>query len=256
MTLITGQTIGNGGWQRIVLNAAPANVISRAMVAELRTALEAATANRDLKLLTIEGAGAHFSYGASVSEHLPPAVTDLLAEFHALIRALLDLPVATAAIVRGRCLGGGFELALACDFIFASTDAQMGVPEVTLGVFPPAAAALLPARVGVSKAGRVITTGETLTAAEWHAAGLVLELTAPERLMASVEAWFLHHLAPRSAVALRHAALASRAVLRALALPALDQLEHEYVESLLATHDGVEGVTAFVEKRPPVWTNR
>jgi cyclohexa-1,5-dienecarbonyl-CoA hydratase len=180
----------------------------------------------------------------------------MLPEFHGVIRALLDLPVATASIVRGRCLGGGFELALACDFIFAASDAQMGVPEVSLGVFPPAAAALLPARVGVSRAGRVITTGETLTAAEWHAAALVLELAAPERLMAAVEAWFLHHLAPRSAVALRHAALASRAVLRALALPALETLERDNVQSLLATHDGVEGCAAFVEKRPPVWTNQ
>lgn len=256
MSLITAQAIENGGWRRILLNTPPANVISRATVAELAKELAAAASDRDLKLLTIEGAGPHFSYGASVSEHLPPAVTELLAEFHGLIRALLDLPVATAAIVRGRCLGGGFELALACDFIFAATDAQMGVPEVTLGVFPPAAAALLPARVGVSKAGRVIMTGETLTAAEWHAAALVLELAAPERLMSTVEAWFLHHLAPRSAVALRHAALASRAVLRSLALPALAALERDYLDSLLATHDGVEGVSAFVEKRPPVWTNR
>ena len=97
----------------------------------------------------------------------------MLPAFHRLIADLLDAPCPTAAIVRGRCLGGGFEVALACDLVFASHDAKLGVPEVSLGVFPPAAAALLPLRVGASRASRAVLTGEALPADWWEQAGLV-----------------------------------------------------------------------------------
>jgi cyclohexa-1,5-dienecarbonyl-CoA hydratase len=244
------------GWYRLVLDAPPANVITRAMIAELRAQLVLLAEDPDLQLLSLEGAGAHFSYGASVPEHLPPAVGDMLPEFHHLIRDLLAFPAPTAAIVRGRCLGGGFELTLACDAIFAAEGAQMGVPEVTLGVFPPAAAALLPLRIGASRAARAVLTGQVHAATAWYVDGLVTDVVAGDRLLGTVEEWCLTHLSPRSTVALRHAATASRAVLRMVGLPALALLEEQYMTALLATHDGIEGCAAFVEKREPVWTNR
>src|SRR4029453_16522162 len=117
-----------------------------------------------LKLVTFEGAGADFSFGASIPEHAPAEIGRVLPEAHALIYALLDLPVVTAALVRGRCLGGGFEIALACDFIFAEQSAVFGLPEIALGVFPPAASALLPARVGTARATGASVTGKSLTA--------------------------------------------------------------------------------------------
>jgi cyclohexa-1,5-dienecarbonyl-CoA hydratase len=244
------------GWTRLVLDAPPANVITRGMIAELRARLDALADDPDVRLLTLEGAGGHFSYGASVPEHLPPAVAVMLPEFHALIRELLAFPAPTLAIVRGRCLGGGFELALACDGIFAAEGAQLGVPEVTLGVFPPAAAALLPLRIGASKAARAVLTGDVRPAAAWQADGLVFEVLEGERLLGGVEEWAICHIAPRSTTALRHAATASRAVLRMVGLPALALLEDQYMTALLATHDAIEGCAAFVEKRQPVWTHR
>ena len=244
------------GWRRLVLDAPPANVVTRAMIAELRAELDAIAADPDVKLLTIEGAGSHFSYGASVPEHLPPAVGVMLPEFHRLIRELLAFPAPTLAIVRGRCLGGGFELALACDAIIAAEGALLGVPEVTLGVFPPAAAALLPLRLGVSRAARAVLTGDVRPATAWYIEGLVLDVVEGERLLGATEEWALAHIAPRSTVALRHAATASRTVLRSIALPALAILEEQYMTALLATHDAVEGCAAFIEKRQPVWTDR
>src|SRR6185312_9376613 len=86
-----------------------------------------------LKLVTIEGAGADFSFGASIPEHAPDQIGTVLPKMHRAILSVLDVPAVTAAIVRGRCLGGGFELALACDFIFASDTATFGLPEVALG---------------------------------------------------------------------------------------------------------------------------
>ncbi|PYR57647.1 MAG: cyclohexa-1,5-dienecarbonyl-CoA hydratase, partial [Acidobacteria bacterium] len=130
------------------------------MVQALQSALESIEPNPHLKLITIEGDGPDFSFGASVPEHAPDEIARVLPEMHALIERLLDAPAVTAAIVRGRCLGGGFELALACDFIFAAADAVMGLPEIALGVFPPAASALLPVRIGAARATRAIVTGE------------------------------------------------------------------------------------------------
>lgn len=253
---VSRMTVAVPGWRRLVLDAPPANIISRAMIAALRGELDALSADPDVKLLTIEGAGGHFSYGASVPEHLPPDVGVMLPEFHALVRELLAFPAPTLAIVRGRCLGGGFELALGCDVIVAAEGAQLGLPEVTLGVFPPAAAALLPLRLGVSRAARAVLTGAVRPATAWFVDGLVLDVVEADRLLGTVEEWALTNIAPRSTVALRHAATASRTVLRMVGLPALTLLEEQYMTALLATHDAVEGCAAFIEKRPPVWTNR
>ena len=84
----------------------------------------------------------------------------------------------TAALVRGRCLGGGFEIALACDFIFAEESAVFGLPEIALGVFPPAASALLPPRVGTARATSAIISGKPRPAVEWQQAGLVESVVA------------------------------------------------------------------------------
>ncbi len=244
---------GAPGWVRLVIDRPPANVLTMAVSDALREALSAAQADPTTRLVSIEGAGAHFSYGASVEEHLPGRVQDMLPGFHRLIADLLDFPCPTAAVVRGRCLGGGFELALACDVVFASHDARLGVPEITLGVFPPAAAALLPLRVGGARAARAVLTGEILPADWWEAAGLVSGVASPTDLDAYVHHWYETFVAPRSAAALRHAARACRAVLRNLALPALERLEHQYLSELMLTADAVEGCTAFLDKRTPEW---
>jgi cyclohexa-1,5-dienecarbonyl-CoA hydratase len=254
--LVARRTEASGAWVRLVLDAPPGNVLSMDMAGELRDALAQVGPEQGIKLVTLEGAGSHFSYGASVPEHLPPAVKDMLPTFHALIRALLEVPAPTAAIVRGRCLGGGFELALACDLVFAADTALLGVPEVTLGVFPPAAAALLPARIGSARAARAVIGGDALSASWWAEAGLVTRVSPPDRLDDDVREWFAQHVAPRSAVALSHASRAVRESLRVSALPVLAALEQQYLKALIFTHDGVEGCKAFVEKRPPQWKDR
>jgi cyclohexa-1,5-dienecarbonyl-CoA hydratase len=174
---------------------------------------------------------------------------------HRLIEQLLEAPAVTAAAVRGRCLGGGFELALACDFIFAADDAVFGLPEVSLGVFPPAASALLPARAGYARATRAILTGEPVSAARW--AGDLVGLTAPAAdLTAAIDTWYATHLAPKSAAALRHAAAAARLGLLAHVRATLPQLERLYLDDLMLTHDAAEGIDAFLAKRPPSWKDR
>jgi cyclohexa-1,5-dienecarbonyl-CoA hydratase len=232
------------------------NIITAEMIRALLQSLERLCDNPHLKLVTFEGAGADFSFGASIPEHAPALIGQVLPEAHALIHALLDLPAVTAAAVRGRCLGGGFEIALACDFIFAEESAVFGLPEIALGVFPPAASALLPARVGTARATSAIVTGRTGPAQAWRDAGL-LEATVPDgTLQAAIDGWFEAHLAGKSAAALRYATAAARHGLRQHVRAVLPELEQLYLSDLMGTHDAAEGVAAFMEKRVPRWTDR
>lgn len=244
---------GDGTRAAFTLSHPKGNIITIDAIAALSAGLESVASNPHLKLITLEGAGADFSFGASIPEHTPDRIGNVLPAMRQLIEDLLEAPAVTAAVVRGRCLGGGFELALACDLIFAAEDAVFGLPEIALGVFPPAGAALLPHRVGGARASRTILTGESRDAAAWRESGLI-ELLAPAAAFdAAVDAWFARHLAPRSAAALRHAAAASRLSLIAHVRRTLPELERLYLDTLMSTHDAAEGVAAFLDRRPPRW---
>jgi cyclohexa-1,5-dienecarbonyl-CoA hydratase len=232
------------------------NIVTAEMIAALSQALEPLAQQPHLKLLTVEGAGADFSFGASIPEHAPGEIERVLPAAHALIQALLEFPAPTAALVRGRCLGGGFELALACDFIFAEASATLGLPEIALGVFPPAACALLPVRIGTARATRAILTGQPLLAPAWRETGLLEAVVADGTLGAEVDRWFEAHLSRTSAAALRHATAAARLALRDHVRAVLPELEQLYLGDLMRTEDAAEGVAAFLQKRPPRWTDR
>ena len=232
------------------------NIVTGEMIAALSQALDSLAQQPHLKLLTIEGAGADFSFGASIPEHAPGEIDRVLPEMHALIHALLDFPAPTAALVRGRCLGGGFELALACDFIFAEESSTFGLPEIALGVFPPAACALLPSRVGTARATSAILTGHLLPAPAWREAGLIEAVVPDGTLATEVDRWFDAYLGRASAAALRHATAAARLALREHVRAVLPELERLYLGELMRTEDAAEGVAAFLQKRVPRWTNR
>jgi len=232
------------------------NIITLEMVRALRSGLESVGENRRLKLVTIEGEGSDFSFGASIPEHAADHIATVLPEMHGLVEDLLDLPAATAAVVRGRCLGGGFELALACDLIFAAHGATFGLPEIDLGVFPPAGCVLLPLRVGPTRAARAVLTGRSQPAAEWLECGLLTMVAPPESLRAAVDEWFDGNLRSKSAAALRHAVVASRAGIRAQVRALLPDAERLYLDELMRTHDAGEGIEAFLQKRVPRWQDR
>jgi cyclohexa-1,5-dienecarbonyl-CoA hydratase len=241
---------------RIVLQNPKGNILTHDMVRGLREVVRGLGGAHALRLVTLEGDGANFSFGASVAEHAPGRIDRVLPDTHRLLVELLDAPAPTAALVRGRCLGGGFELALACDFIFASDEAAFGLPEIALGVYPPAGSVLLPLRVGASRAAVAVLTGESRPASYWHALGLV-EIVAPAvELQAAVDRWYDARLAPHSAAALRHAARAARQVLREEVARTLPELERRYLGELMSTRDATEGITAFLEKRPPQWQDQ
>lgn len=238
---------------RITMAAPKANILDSAMVFALGTALEELAAQGNLKAIVLAGAGPHFSFGASIEEHLPDRISDTLTNLRKLLVKLAAAPGPLIAAVRGQCLGGGFELALACDLIVAEETAQFGLPEIKLGVFPPAGAALLPLRIGAGRAAEMVLTGASWAAPQAAAAGLVNKVFSPGELEPQLNAWLESEFIPRSAPALCFAVQAARRPLvRALEFD-LPALERVYLDKLMDQPDSVEGVLAFLEKRQPHW---
>jgi cyclohexa-1,5-dienecarbonyl-CoA hydratase len=201
----------------------------------------------------IEGDGPHFSFGASVAEHRPGRIGEMLPAFHGLFAQMLRAAVPLLAAVRGQCLGGALELAAFCQRVFAAPDARLGQPEIQLGVFAPVASLILPERIGRGGAEDLCLSGRTLDADEALRIGLVDEIAADPA--AAALAYARRHLLPRSASSLRMAVRASRHGFASRLQRDLQELEHLYLDELMATHDAVEGIAAFVEKRPPVWSD-
>ena len=257
--LVLAERIADGRVLRLIVNAPKANIYSMAVMAALGDALDAAASDPALKLVVLRGAGRHFSFGASVEEHRKDSAAAMLASFHAFIRKVAAYPVPVAALVEGRCLGGAFEVALACHLIFASETAVFACPEIKLGVFPPVLAALGPVRLGSALSEQLLLTGGELDAAGAQRAGLLTALLAADGdHEVAVVAWYETNFAPLSALAIRQATRVSRragGVLDALAGP-LDLAERQYVEELLVSHDGNEGIEAFLARRPAVWKDR
>jgi len=238
---------------RVNLAAPKANILDRPMMADLAGILSELDTRRDLVAIVFSAEGPNFSYGASVEEHLPGQIAETLAALHDLLRRVAALPAPTIAAVRGQCLGGGFELVLACDFILAEETARLGSPEIKLAVFPPAATALLPVRIGASRAADLILTGASWTGAAAATAGLAAR-TAPEgQLETALTEWLGSDFLPRSPAALRHAVQAIRRPIQQALTGELPQLERLYLEELMAEPDATEGIRAFLEKRQPRW---
>ena len=244
----------DGALLRLRLARPKANLIDAAMIAALHGALREFGGHARLRGVLLEAEGPHFSFGASVEEHLADRCAAMLASLHALVLAMLEFPVPILVVVRGQCLGGGLEVALAGGPIFASPDAQLGQPEMKLGVFAPAASCLLPYRLSQAAAEDLLFSGRSISGTEAKAIGLVEALAEdPE---AAALAYFDTHLAPKSAAALACAVAAVRAPLVADVRRRLDELVSLYVDTLMKTRDANEGIAAFLARRQPLWEHR
>lgn len=233
---------------RLRLRRPPLNILHAPMLRELLAALESAP---PASVVLIEAAAEcrAFSAGVDAAEHLPEKLDAMLESFHAVFRYLQRAEFLTLALVRGPCLGGGAELALACDAVIASDAASFGFPEIRLGCFPPVAAALLPSLVGLRRSLEWILSGREIGAAEALAAGLVNRVAPPELAEAEARA-FLQPWLAHSAPVLR---LARRAVGWRGFERRLRENEKLYREMLAHEPDMREGIEALLEKRPPHW---
>ena len=243
-----------GALLRLTLNRPKANIVDAEMIAALDGALTDHRDNRDLKAVLIGAEGPHFSFGASVEEHLPAGCKAMLKALHALVRTLLDYPVPALVAIRGQCLGGGLEVAMAGHHLIAAPDAALGQPEMMLGVFAPAASCLMPDRVGQSRAEDLLYSGRSVSGDEALGMGLV-DAVADDPSAAAL-GYFDKYLAPKSASSLRLAVRAARAGFTKRMIVRLQQVEDLYLNELMSTRDAVEGLEAFIAKRPAKWENR
>ncbi|NKE67942.1 cyclohexa-1,5-dienecarbonyl-CoA hydratase [Ramlibacter sp. RBP-2] len=244
----------DGALLRLRLGRPKANIVDAAMIVALHAALREHRGRNTLRGVLLDAEGPHFSFGASVEEHLPGNCAQMLASLHALLIELVEFPAPVLVAVRGQCLGGGLELAMAGGPIFATADAQLGQPEIKLGVFAPAASVLLPYRVNQAMAEDLLFSGRSINGAEAQACGLVHVVAAdPE---AAALSYFEQHLQDRSAAALACALAAARGAMLPAVRQRLADVERLYLDRLMRTQDANEGLAAFMAKRQPSWTHK
>jgi cyclohexa-1,5-dienecarbonyl-CoA hydratase len=247
-------TEAEGRLLRLRLNRPKANIIDAAMIAALDQALAEHLGKAELGAVIIDAEGPHFTFGASVEEHLPNECAAMLRGLHRLILRMVESPVPLLVAVRGQCLGGGLELALGGHLMFVAPDASLGQPEMKLGVFAPAASCLLPEVVGPSRAFDLLVSGRSISGAEAAAIGIAHEAAADPGHAAV--AYFEEHLKPKSASSLRHAVKAARLDYVARIKDKIRAVEKLYLDELMATHDAVAGLQAFIAKKAPQWQHR
>lgn len=248
---LTVTRLDNEAIWRVAIGGSKGNILDAVAMQALTDLFREAAASPHLKAICLEGQGAHFSFGASVPEHLPPHVEAMLESFHGALLAMIDSAVPVLAAVRGQCLGGGLELVSLCQRVVVAHDARLGQPEMVLGVFAPVASLVLAGRVGRGAADDLCLSGRSVTADEALAMRLVDQIAADPAEAAL--AWARTHLLPKSASSLRYAVRASRAQLRAMLATELPAIERLYLDGLMSTADAVEGLKAFIERRPAVW---
>jgi cyclohexa-1,5-dienecarbonyl-CoA hydratase len=244
-----------GAIARLIVSRPKGNIYTTAVVRALAQTHARALQDPHCKLITLEGEGPHFSFGAAVEEHTHDQIGDALVALRRLVLQIAGSPLPVAALVQGCCLGGAFEVVLACHFVLAAPDAKMGLPEIKLGVFPPVAAVLLPRKLTQTVADRMILTGEQVEGEELRALGFVLRCVPAEQLFAGAQAWFQETLAGLSASSLRLATLQTRRHLLHNLDLRMQEAERAYLDELLPTHDANEGIEAFLQRRPPRWTD-
>ena len=240
----------------LTLNKPPFNVLDIEMMVEINAALDQVVADGSGRLLLITGAGEKaFSAGVDVADHTADKVDRMIEVFHGIFRRLELVTIPVVAALNGVALGGGCELALACDMIVAASNAKLGQPEIKLGVFPPIAAILLPRMLPPNKAYELLLGGANIDAMEAHRLGLINKVIAKEEFAAG-SAGFVNHFLSLSRPALVYTKKAIRAAAGKPFNEALAVAETIYLKELMPTADASEGLSSFMQKRPPVWQHK
>lgn len=249
----------DGARLSLVLNRPHArNAVSPAMLQALVAAVEDARGQRT-DVVTITGAGGFFCAGADISSYADPHAHP--AELEAFTRAarelcsaLETLDAVTVAAVDGPCLGGGFEIALACDLVIAAETARFGLPETRLGLIPGwGGTQRLTAAIGAPRARRLVLLAELVPAAVAHEWGVVTSVVAPDALETALDE-LAAELLTRAPLALAAAKGAIRIGETPLWPTAGADRETRELLALFASEDGAEGIDAFIQKRAPRFT--
>lgn len=243
------------GVATLTIQRPPLNALSYQAKEEIAACLEEIAADQSVRCLVIFGAGGRaFSVGSDIKE-FPEVMARRLgreraAHEHGVYNRVDFFPVPTIAAIEGYCLGGGLELALACDLRVASETSRLGLPEVKLGLFPAGGGTeRLPRLIGESRGRELIYTGEPVDAREAWRIGLVDRLASPGQALAAAQE-LGRAIAERSGITLRTVkAVMDRGL--TMDLLAAEQVAIEAIGELFQSEAAREGVAAFLEKRAP-----
>ena len=245
----------NDGVSRITLARPKHNVLDIEMMTELNAELDILGVDTELKCAVILGEGPSWCAGVEVADHKPETVSEMIAAFNGIFERIDKIDVPVIACVQGACLGGGMEVAIACDVIVAAKSASFGQPEIKLGFFPPYAAIRLPQLIGPAKAIEVCTTGRRYSAEEARQMGFVGYVADDDQLTDTLDQ-LIGDIRTASPLIIR---LNKRAVKKHLGLKfkeALDGVSDLFLNELMKTEDTLEGIRSFEEKRRPQWKNK
>ncbi len=243
------------GLGEIVFDRPPLNVLNIEMMTEINHALKEFASDPTLKVVVITGTGKTFSAGVDVSEHTKEMVNEMITVFHEIFHNLNAISVPTIAFVNGAALGGGCEVAIFCDMVFASEKAKFGQPEIKVGVLPPIAAIMLPRIMDRKKALELVLTGDTISASEAKELGLVNQVL-PVEGFEEKKSELINKFTSLSGAVLK---ITKKSMYQTLELnypDAIKSVEDLYLNELMATVDANEGLQAFLEKRKPIWKDK
>lgn len=242
----------------VTLSRPPVNALSKAMVGELATVAALLSRNDDIHVVVIRSDQKHFCAGADLKERarIPEnEIATVVGNLRATFQAIATLPQPVIASVNGSALGGGAELALACDFRFMAPDTRFGMAEVSLGVIPGAGGTVrLPRLVGPSVAKDLIFSARIIDGATCQRLGLADRMVPTAQLDESVRG-YAEQLVMQAPLALRAAKQAINGGMDLAITDAL-QIEGEAYGTVIKTEDRIEGLEAYLSKRPPIWRGR
>jgi len=234
------------------------NALNSQVFQELAEAATALGADDQVRVVIITGGPKVFAAGADIKQMVETGAVEMALTdkpSHRALSIIENLPKPVIAAIAGYALGGGLELALAADIRLAADNAQLGLPEIKLGIIPGAGGTQrLPRLIGAGRAKELIFTGDFISAEEAWRIGLVNKVVPVEELLVEAEK-LAKRIAERGAVALRMAKSAINEGLR-MDLEAGIRYEHQCFSLLFATEDQKEGMRAFVEKRKPQFKGR
>jgi cyclohexa-1,5-dienecarbonyl-CoA hydratase len=240
----------------LTLNRPPMNILNIPTMEEMNDAIISLKENNKVKVLVLNSMGEKaFSAGVDVSDHTAENVEMMLGLFHAIFRHLQELDQVTVAACKGLTLGGGCEVAIFCDLIFAADNLRIGQPEIKLAVIPPIALLILPRLVGQKKASELLLTGKVIKAEEAEKIGLVNSVVPIDTFDTELEA-FLKPFSELSLVGIKYSKRGIDLGLNTGFKEGLEKIEKIYLDELMSSEDAHEGLSAFLDKRTPVWKNK
>ncbi len=240
---------------RLTLDRPEHNLLHEPMLLELAAAIEHAGNQRDVKVVVLDSACKVFSGGIDLGEYTQNRVFQVLSAFEAAFLSMMETSKPLIVVVNGPAVGGGCEVAALGDLVIATPRAKFAQPEVTIGVFPPLAATVLPHLIGPKQTLEMVLIGEPITAERALELGLVNRVVPEAQLAATVNALVAQITAQSGPVL----SMAKRAVLGGMGLSLRDSLHRSiqiFLNELYGLEDSQEGLRAVLEKRKPQWKNR